>query len=66
MVDGKSNKDKEVTPKGAVEVDDTELDQAAGGADQPQASAFVVTFDRPIDPASKDPASGATIAEKKI
>ena len=63
MGDDKSNKDKEVTPKGAVEVDDKELDQAAGGADR-QASAFVVTFDRPIDPASKDP--GATLAEKQI
>ena len=32
MGDEKSNKEKEVTPKGAVEIDDTDLDQAAGGA----------------------------------
>ena len=31
MADEQSNKESEVTPKGAVEVDEKDLDQAAGG-----------------------------------
>ena len=32
MADEQPNKEDEVTPKGAVEVDESDLDQAAGGS----------------------------------
>ena len=33
MTDKQTDQEKQVTPKGAVEVDEKQLDQAAGGAD---------------------------------
>ena len=73
MSEEETEQEKQVTPKGAVEVDEEKLDQAAGGmssgGDLPTESVSLnyskIEFD--YKPATKDPAlSDASIAEKKI
>ena len=63
MTNEKAGQEKEVTPKGAVEVNEEQLDDAAGGAIYGEGKSVKIDFvktDRTVDPTDSD----ATFSEK--
>ena len=62
MADEQPGKDEDVTPKGAVEVDESDLDQAAGGTSFAYAKVEITDKDlgqpAPLVPGVNEPADG--------
>lgn len=67
MTDKKPDQEKQVTPKGAVELDEQQLEQAAGGADDlPMESISLNYAKAEVDYARKAGGDPQLSPEKKI